>query len=206
MPQFLIHDENTQADILAKKLPDGKAWIDKFVDSTVMRDLLIAYGIEYMRLEGNLNYTDDELSLIRTRDLIEEWEVEYGIAKSCFADQNKSDLQARINNILVLIAANGTSTEEQFEALAALLGLNVKVSPGKVLLSTFTLTFPVTFFDDPIDARYTIVVDFLDEIEGSRFTLQFPFLFGDARVGLLQCFFNILKPANTQIIYRTITP
>ena len=82
MPQFTIHTEEQQADILAGKLPQGKAWTDKFTVDTVMRNLLIAYGIELIRLEGNLNYTDDELSLLRTRDLINEWEVEYGIAKS----------------------------------------------------------------------------------------------------------------------------
>lgn len=202
MPQFTVHSQEEQANILASKMPDGKVWADKFIADTTMRNLLISYGIEYMRLEGNLNYTDDELSLIRTQDLINEWETEYGIAKSCFADQDMGDLQDRINNILIMIAANGTSTEEQFEAIALLLGLNVNVEPGTALLSTFTLTFPVTFFDDVVDARYTILVTFLDVLDAARFTHTFPFVFGDTRVGLLQCFFNILKPSNCQVIYR----
>lgn len=206
MPQFTVHNRDQQADILANKLPQGKAWIDKFTDCTVMRNLLIGYGLEFMRLEGNLNYIDDELSLVRTRDLINEWEVEYGIPKSCFADQEQGDLQDRINNILTMIAANGTSTEEQFEAIALRLGVNVNVSAGKALLTTFPITFPVVFFDDIIDARYTIVVDFLDDVESSSFPFEFPFTFGFIGVGLLQCFFNILKPSNCQVIYRNTAP
>lgn len=203
MPTFTVHNQRQQADIIASKIPDGKAWADKYIDGTVMRNLLIGYGLEFMRLEGNLNYTSDELSLIRTQDLINDWEVEYGIAKSCFADQEASTLEARINNILIMIAANGTSTEEQFENIALLLGLNVDVEPGHSLLTKFTLTFPFTFFSDVVDARYTIVVTFLDALEAAEFTHTFPFVFGDTRVGLLKCFFNILKPANCQVIYKT---
>lgn len=203
MPIFDVHTREQQAEIIASKLPDGKAWADKYISGTVMRNLLIGYGLEFMRLEGNLNYTNDELSLINTRDLINEWEAEYGISKSCFAGLESSDLADRINNILIMIAANGTSTAEQFEAIALLLGLRVRVLPGTALLSTFTLTFPFVFNDDVIDARYTILVIFLDELDAARFPHTFPFPFGDARVGLLKCFFNILKPANVQVIYQT---
>lgn len=203
MPKFKVHNQQQQANILASKLPDGKAWTDKYVDGSVLRNLLIGYGVEFMRLEGDLNYTDNELSLIRTQDLINDWEVEYGIAKSCFSDQDASTLKARIDNILIMIAANGTSTEEQFESIALLLGLNVDVQPGHALLTQFPLTFPFTFFSDVVDARYTIFVTFLDVIDSANFTLTFPFVFGDVRVGLLKCFFNILKPGNCQVIYKT---
>lgn len=203
MPIFTVHTREQQASILAAKLPDGKAWADKHIDGTVLRNLLIGYGLEFMRLEGNLNYTNDELSLIKTRDLINEWEAEYGISKSCFEGQELSDLQKRIDNILIMIAANGTSTAEQFEAIALLLGLNVKVIPGTALLSRFTLTFPITFFGDVIASRYTIIVLFLDEIDVARFTHVFDFVFGDARVGLLKCFFEILKPSNCEVLYKT---
>lgn len=203
MPIFKVHNETQQANILASKLPDGKAWVDKYTEGTVLRNLLIGYGLEFMRLEGALNYTNDELSLIKTQDLINEWEAEYGISKSCFSGQESSALPDRINNILIMIAANGTSTAEQFEAIALLLGLNVDVTAGTGILSVFPLTFPVTFFDDVIDARYTILVNFLDAIDTATFTHTFPFVFGDARVGLLKCFFNILKPADCQVLYKT---
>jgi uncharacterized protein YmfQ (DUF2313 family) len=200
MPQFTLHNQTEQADSLANKMPQGKAWIDKFENDTVMRNLLIGYGLEYIRLESNLNYTDDELSLIRTQDLINEWEIEYGIDKSCFATQDKSDLQQRIQNILVMIASNGTSTAEQFEAIALLLGVNVTVEAGTALLTTFSMTFPFTFYNDLIDARYTILVTLPSNVT-SNFTLEFTFIFGSQLATLLKCFFNILKPANCRIIY-----
>lgn len=202
MPIFKVHSQEQQADIIAAKLPDGKAWADKYINGTVLRKLLIGYGFEFMRLEGNLNYTNDELSLINTRDLITEWETEYGIGNSCFAEAIDGTLEDRINNILIMIAANGTSLAEQFENIALLLGLNVRVEAGTALLSTFTLTFPFVFNSDVVDARYTILVTFLDVLDAATFTHTFPFVFGDTRVGLLKCFFNILRPANCQVIYQ----
>lgn len=200
MPQFTIHNQSEQADALANKMPRGKAWRDKFENGTVMRNLLLGYGLEYLRLENNLNYTDDELSLIRTQDMIREWEIEYGIDKSCFKDFNSEDLEQRIKNILVMIASNGTSTEEQFEAIAELLGITVTVEAGTAYLTTFTMTFPFTFYSDLIDARYTIVVTVPDDIT-TNFTLEFTFIFGSTLLTLLKCFFNILKPANCRVIY-----
>ena len=96
-----------------------------------------------------------------------------------------------------------TSTEEQFEAIALLLGVNVDVEAGTSLLTKFTMTFPFTFYSDVIDARYTIVVNLLDGVP-STFTFEFTFIFGDPRVTLLKCFFEILKPANCRIIYSEI--
>lgn len=201
MPQFEIHNSSEQADALAAKMPSGKAWIDKYTADTNMRNLLIAYGLEFMRLEQGLNYTDDELSLVRTQDMILEWETEYGINKSCFADQNKSDLEQRIKNILVMIAGNGTNTSDQFEYIGSLFGINVVVKAGEESLTTFPVTFPFTFYNDILDARYTILVEFPDITTEAIFPHTFPFIFGDNSVLLLKCFFEVLKPSNCRIVY-----
>ena len=201
MAKFIEHNQAEQAQILANKLPSGDFWIAKYVEGTNLNKLLLGFGLELLRLESNLNYVSDELSLVNTKDLIDEWEKEYGIPGGCFASLSEgADIETRINNILTRIAADGTSTEEQFEVIAENLGLDVDVSAGAEYAS-FPITFPYTFIADSArELRFIIVVD-LKEVAGSTFTLTFPITFGDPRVSVLKCFFNKLKPANTKIIY-----
>ncbi len=201
MPEFTVHPNTEQAQMLALKLPDGDFWLAKYIEGTNLNKLLLGFGLELLRLESNLNYVSDELSLVNTNDLIDEWEKEFGIPGSCFASLSQgADIETRVNNILTKIAADGTSIEEQFEAVALSLGLVVDVINGKDY-SSFPFTFPMTFIADSVrEARFMIVVD-LKGVSGSTFPLTFPITFGDPRVSVLKCFFNKLKPANTKVIY-----
>ncbi len=186
--------------MLALKLPDGDCWLAKNQSDTNLYKLLLGIGVELLRLEGKLNYTSDELALQTTNDLIREWELEYGIPASCLAPLSEgADLDTRINNILTWIFAEGTSTEEQFEAVALRLGLVVDVISGYDYAS-FPLTFPHTFLGDLREIRYTIVVDMKD-VAFSRFDFIFDFVFGNPLVPILKCIFGRLKPANCRVVY-----
>lgn len=200
MAEFIVHSEAEQAQMLALKLPDGACWLAKTDASTTLYKFLLAWGLELMRLEANLNYTSDELALQTTNDLIDVWELEYGIPASCLAPLSEgASLEIRINNILTWIFAEGTSTEEQFEAVALKLGLVVDVMPGGEYAS-FPLTFPHVFIGDQREIRFIIVVDMKD-VPFSRFDFIFDFVFGNPLVSILKCIFNRLKPANCKVVY-----
>jgi uncharacterized protein YmfQ (DUF2313 family) len=200
MDKFIVHSQDEQAQMLAMKLPQGEFWDAKDNPNSNLYKLLLGLGFKLMRLEADLNYAADELSLIRTNDLIDEWEKEYAIGASCFASlSDGADLETRINNILILISADGTSTEEQFEAIALALGLVVDVRPGGEY-SAFPLTFTHTFLGDQREIRFTIIVD-MENVPVGAFTYEFPFTFSDPVVGALKCLFNRLKPANCRVVY-----
>jgi len=144
MAGFTEHNENEQADMLARKMPDGYAYLSKYIEGSLLRKWLISLGFEFARLESYMNYVCEELSLVSTQFMIDEFEIDYGMNSNCFSTQDKGDLQQRIDNILTLIAAEGTSTAEQFEAIALRLGFIVTVScclPGSD-------GFPFTFSND----------------------------------------------------------
>jgi len=199
MSGFIEHDTDTQASMLARKMPDGDAYLSKYIEGSVLRRWLIALGTEFLRLEGYMNYVCDELSLINTQFMIDEFEFDFGMNTNCFATQEKGDLQQRIQNILTLIAAEGTSTEEQFEAIALLLGFVVDVSCCNPSGSGFPYTFPIAFTEDR-DERFKIYVTFPDDPD-EAFPYTFPIEFKDALQNILKCFFAQLKPANCIIIY-----
>jgi uncharacterized protein YmfQ (DUF2313 family) len=203
MGRFTVHTEEQQAEILAKKLPDGSFWRAKHIPDSTMYKLLYAMGLELLRLEEKLNYTWDELHINDCQDMITDWEKEYGMPGSCFDSAIRSGtLEERINNILVKIAANGTSTAEQFESLAEKMGENIKVySGGESGLFTFPFVFPIKFLiEDERDSRFIIYIEWQDQ-SPSTFPFKFPIRFGTIGQAILICFFKKLKPANCKIIY-----
>lgn len=198
-----VLDSDGQADSIAKKLPDGDAFCAKYIDDTNLRKWLIALGQEFIRFESFLNYAHQEMQLANTADLISDFEKEYGMNANCFANEIANTLQARINNILTLILSNGTSTKEQFQELATLLGYDVTVSSSSSTQGAiFPLTFPVTFADPKTD-RFIIYVTVNGTAPNSNtFPYTFPITFSDSATNLLECFFKVLKPAHTKIIFN----
>jgi uncharacterized protein YmfQ (DUF2313 family) len=208
MATFKEHTQAEQAQMLGIKLPQGDFWLAKNIPDTNLYKLLIGIGIELLRLEGNLNYVSDELTLVNTNDLIDEWETEYNIAGSCLSSLSEgADLETRINNILIKISADGTSIEDQFERLALKLGLTIDVISG-IDYQSFPFTFPIYFVGDSNrELRYIIVID-LKETAASVFPFTFPITFGNPAVSIMKCFFEKLKPENCDIVYinESITP
>jgi len=195
MPVFKVHDKEQQGSMLALKLPDGKFWRAKYMPDKNLRKYLIAIGTEFMRLEERFNYAGDQFNINTTTDLIDEFEREYGISTSCFANTPAGSLQQRIDNILTIIGANGVSTEAQFEALAVILGLtDIDVSAG-LAPENAGLSF------DDTQARFTIVVR---RPATGGFPYQFPMKFIDPVVTLFECFILQLKPANVRVIFVSI--
>lgn len=52
-------------------------------------------------------------------------------------------------------------------------------------------------------AKFTMIVEFAVDPE-EQFTYIFPFPFGNDLILILECLFNKIKPANTQIIFRQV--
>jgi uncharacterized protein YmfQ (DUF2313 family) len=188
---FTVNDKNAQADMLARKLPDGIIYNNKYIKGSVLRNWLIALGLEEIRTEEYFNYLSKELSLTSTSDLLEEFEFDFGINSNCFASLVAGGTnQERINSIVTMIASDGTSTESQFEYLGSLLGFNI----------TVTSNHPTT--PDQIEDRFKIFIEFDIPSNTNVFPYTFPITFGSTAVqSILQCWFAHLKPAHCIIVY-----
>ena len=103
-----------------------------------------------------------------------------------------------------MIASNGTSTEEQFEELATILGFDADVSccSSEPVATGFPYTFPMTFPAEVMDDRFVIYVTVNDISEDEGFPYTFPITFEDQATNILECFFKILKPAHTILVFN----
>lgn len=196
--KFTVHTNEEQASLLAQKLPDGSLWPAKYDSASTLRKLLIGLGLEMIRTEIALNKVYCETQLETTNELIDEWELEYGIPASCFNGFG-SAVEERIEAIRLNISTFGTSTKEQFEAIATALGLVITIIPG-IEKAVFPFTFPMYFFQNLKWARFTMVVDMTQTLTGG-FPYEFPFMFPDSNVAVMKCLFELLKPGNVQVIY-----
>ena len=110
----------------------------------------------------------------------------------------------RRRDILAKLASLGVQTAQDFEDLAEIFGITVQVESGADVATIFPFIFPALFFSSTKEARFTIVVTFLEEAPNA-FPLTFPITFGDELIGLLECLFAKLKPANCDIIFKQVS-
>ena len=103
-------------------------------------------------------------------------------------------MNERRRDIVVKLASLGVQTILEFEALAALFSVSVTILAGNDPAVSPAIT-PIR------DARFTLVVDF---ISLEVFPYTFPILFGSVEISILQCLFERLVPANTQVLFQSI--
>jgi len=197
---MIKHNIDDHADALADYMPNGRLFEAKKIGDSNFRQLLRGIGSELFTSEGYLVSLGQEYLPDKTVLFIEEWESALGIPDDCFSVTGSTD--ERRKNILIKLASLGVQTANDFESLGDIFGVSVTVTSG-IDFITFPLTFPWLLFSSTTESRFTIVIDFT--VQGaSEFPLTFPFIFGTSEIGILECLFNKLKPANCNIIFRQV--
>lgn len=193
--------QTNQADLLARYLPDGKAWEGKWIEGSNLRNLLIAIGNEFENIEQQNEWLRRELNIFTTFDLIDYWEDHYGIPddKGVFTIDNKS-IEDRRLNLYIKEIMEGADRIPNWEEIAEKFGFRCKVYPA-IDVSRFPLKFPILFTPNP---RYTIIVDLYDVNPPAEFSLIFPVIFGENRVSLLKKVFEIIRPCDCTIWYNYV--
>ena len=187
-------------DSLAAYLPGGILFASHSVQDSNFRKLLTGMAGELFRSNGLLREYSSEILPDRTLKFIDEWEFALGIPDDCFS--GTGNLNVRRRDVLIKLASLGIQTEQDFIDLAELFGVSITIIAG-VETITFPLIFPVFLFLTTKEARFTIIVRFTVQ-EANRFSLLFPFLFGDNDIGIIECLFEALKPANCNLLFQQV--
>ena len=187
-----------QADILAQYLRDDNLHEAKNRDDSTLRKILLGLASEWLNFRNKINEVVNEYNPQKTTALIQEWEEFVGIPDNCIPVA--STIEQRRLNVLLKLAGINVTTEKQFKNVASILGYNIEVSNG-VSTSTFPLTFPFLLISEA-SAPFTIVITLPSSIKPSGFALTFPFTLTSQQPAILDCLFNKLKPANTQLFFR----
>ena len=190
--------QTQQADILAQYLRDDNLHEAKNRDDSTLRKILLGLASEWLNFRNKINEVVNEYNPQKTTALIQEWEEFVGIPDGCIPVA--STIEQRRLNVLLKLAGINATTEKQFKNVASILGYNIEVSNG-VATSTFPLTLPFLLISEA-SAPFTIVITLPSSIKPSGFPLTFPFTLTSQQPAILDCLFNKLKPANTQLFFR----
>jgi hypothetical protein len=188
---------------LAQNMPGGPLYVAKDIDGTTLRDLVVGLSGEGVRLDNFLSDIAFNHNPAVTVDYIEEWEAALGIPDSCFPGPgNNQTLAERQRDLVVKFAGLNISNRADYIALAAKYGFIVEINNG-IFISGWPVKFPWFFFGDATNAKFTMVVDFLNVPPPiGTFPTIFPMFFGVQSTNIIQCLYNKLTPLCYTIVYR----
>lgn len=187
-----------QTDTLAQYLRNDRLHRAKNREDSNLRKVLIGLACEFIRFKEKVNELYSEYDPNTTINLIEEWEGFVGIPDDCFS--NTGSLEERRTNILLKLAGVNATTAKQFEDIGAILGFDITVENG-VDTSTLPLSLPFILLTEA-EAPFTIVVTLDASLEPDGLPVTLPFELGSQAPLILECLFEKLKPANTQVVFR----
>lgn len=205
-------EENTQS--LADTLPNGPIFLAKNKDPSNLRKFLTGLAYEITRGEEYVQSIADEYDINETSLFIEQFESALGIPDDCLSIVGKT-LEERRQQIIAKIRMNNVTTRQQFIDLAAIFGFEIQIFGGAHFW-VFPLNFPAHFMETmtmfPLDfqiefttgakrARFTMVVKYIHLVSPLIFPLPFAVHFSTTVHTVIECLFNRLKPANTEIIF-----
>lgn len=194
-------DIDLQGKMLANHLPVGRVWSSGFDVNSNLGKLIRGLGIEFYRLQLQTQNISTEMDINKTTELIQEWERSVGIPDDCFGINVDID-DRRIQVLQKFSNFGGVQKAEDFVRVALIFGFDIKVTPTGGELGMFPLSFPIPLFDSARSATHTIFVEILN-YSGSdlEFPLEFPIEFSDGGTSFLKCIFDVLAPANVQVVF-----
>lgn len=199
---FITNSINDNSQSLANYLPNDDFERAKNIKGSNYQRLLHSFANELSRAENKIQELADEYYIPLTYNLIEQWEKALSIPDDCFSVKNKT-IEERRKQVIAKFALMNLTTTQDFIDFAAFFGHNIKILNGIDHANYFPLTFPVYFFNSVKEAKFTMIIYFLDiDKPSSVFPLTFPITFGVNPAQFLICVFEKLKPAPVKILIR----
>jgi uncharacterized protein YmfQ (DUF2313 family) len=173
-------------------LPSGKLFDSRSRLKSNFRKMINGLSEECLRAHNILRVHNDQYYPDYTLDYLEEWESVLGIPDECFFVSGEG-IRKRQENVIVKLARMNVQTQKDFVELARIFGLEITVHGGLDPIVNYG-----DFANDK-EARFTIVILYQPTTE---FDYTFNFNFGGDAIGLLQCVFEKIRPANCQVLFQ----
>jgi len=184
--------------LLSQFLPNGDFWNAKRLQNTNLYKLINALSDEYKRVKDLLYSIVNNRYVDNTELLLEQWERDLQLPDECLPLADT--INERQANILLKYTAKGIQTKNDFLTLANTLGINIEIMTGKEV-SLWPWIWPHIFTGTATQSKFFMIVKFVDFPTPSGWVWTWPHSWAIDPTASLQCVFNKLKPANTQIVY-----
>lgn len=200
MKLFSSQSKEQQTNSFGAFFPLGKAFESANQPDTTLGDFIEGLSCEVKRVYDDLNNLSEDYDILVTDELLPSWEAAVGIPDDCFPGNGTKD--DRRAHVLVKFAKMNVQTAAEFVELGVLLGF-----PDVTVVPLQDFAFPP--YDVPFtptsapEARFTILVTATDIISNLP-PYDVPFTPGASNQSILECVFDIIKPANTKITYANL--
>jgi len=180
--------------------PQGKAVLTKDDSEAIYHKFLRGLSGEAKRVYDAMNDLSEDYDITRTTELITFWESAVGIPDGCFP--GTGSLEERRIHVLVKFAQMNVQTADDFIELGETLGF-----PGLMVQALQDTVFPP--YDVPFtptsspNSRYVILVTGTNVIPNVP-PYDVPFTPSSQTSSFLECVFNLVRPANTKIVFSNV--
>jgi len=185
---------------LAAFLPSGSAFFSAGVTTSNFGKLITGLAGELKRAYDDVNNISEDYDILVTDELLSRWESALGIPDGVFPATG-TNAERRLN-VLLKFAKMNVQTAIQMAELAVALGFtDVYI---RALQDTAYPPYDVPFIPSSTpDSRYIIVIFATDGVTNFP-PYDVPFTPSAINTSLLSLVMEIVKPANTQIIYGNL--
>ena len=115
-------------DSLDHYMPNDRIFGRKSKSVSNIYKLLVGFAVEIARADSKNAVFRNDTDLLKTSELLLEWESAVGIPDDCFNVLEGLTVQERINQVLFKIRALGVATEQDFIDLALVIGERLPLS------------------------------------------------------------------------------
>lgn len=182
---------------LASFFPSGYAFESAHIPSSNFGKFITGLAGELKRAYDDVNNISEDYDILVTDELLSRWESSVGIPDGCFLTTG-TKAERRLN-VLLKFAKMNVQTAPEMAALAVALGFeDVTV---QALQETALPPYDVPFFPSSAPGSRYIIVVFATNAVTNLPPYDVPFTPSAENTSLLRCILDIVKPANTQVIY-----
>lgn len=165
--------------LLKSLLPKGKAWTAE--PGTDLYNLLWAFADEYANIDTSIDNLLIESDPRTTTELISEWETLVGLPDAC--NPAGGTLQERRDAVVTRLTETGGLTRQFFINVASGLGYDIAI-------------------EEKHPFRLGVSSQMGDVIRDPDF--QFVWIVHSPVTSPLECMFNVLKPAHTNVFFELL--
>ena len=197
MKLFSERTKEEQTNSLTAFYPAGSAFESANTEGSVFGDFNEGLSGEIKRVYDDMNNLSEDYDILVTDELLSQWEGAVGIPDDCFPGTG-TKTERRLH-VLLKFAKMNVQTIDEFVEVIELLGFTVTLVPGSEV-GIFPLAFPIEFFADTQQARFTLIVN----LDGNNavFPLSFPVEFASSINNIVICILNLIKPTNVKLLLR----
>ncbi len=187
---------------LAHFLPPGIAFVAANTPDTNFSKLITGLAGELIRAYDSINDISEDYDILVTDELLTNWESAVGIPDHCFPGTGSN--ATRRLHVLLKFAKMNVQTAPQMVELAVALGFadTTIQALGDSALPPYNVPFTPSAAPG---SRYIIVVYATNAVTNNP-PYDVPFTPAADNTSLLKCIMDIIKPANTQVIFGNYLP